>query len=154
MADETFNVTAAKLLVIGYGNELRSDDGVGPKIAAAVEELNLKSVRTVSCQQLTPELAELISKVDRVVFVDAARDGSSSVDLRPIEPMETEPVMTHATDPQSLLALARQVFGHCPTAFWLTIPVVNIGFGDQLSGSAQEAIKIAVAKIRSLVENP
>ena len=36
------------LLVIGYGNTLRRDDGVGPRVAEAVEGLRLAGVRTIA----------------------------------------------------------------------------------------------------------
>jgi hypothetical protein len=48
----------AELLVIGYGNSLRRDDGVGPRVAEAVEALQLPGVRTLTCQLLTPEFAD------------------------------------------------------------------------------------------------
>ena len=52
----------ANLLVIGYGNVLRHDDGVGPRVAEAIEELNLPGVRTLVCQQLSPEHAEPVAR--------------------------------------------------------------------------------------------
>ena len=70
------------LLVIGFGNTLRCDDGVGPKAVLAVEELGLPGVRTLTCPQLTPELADPLSKVDSAVFVDAAVDHRGAVRLR------------------------------------------------------------------------
>ena len=47
-----------RLLVIGYCNTLRSDDGVGPRVAEAVEALDLPGVRAIVRGLLTPELAE------------------------------------------------------------------------------------------------
>jgi hydrogenase maturation protease len=44
------------LLVIGYGNELRSDDGVGPRVARAVAEWRLPGVEAIAVHQLTLEL--------------------------------------------------------------------------------------------------
>src|ERR1035441_6445297 len=64
----------AELLVIGYGNTLRGDDGVGPRVAEAIEKLNLPGVRTLVCQQLSPEYADPVSRARTVVFVDAAVD--------------------------------------------------------------------------------
>lgn len=58
--------------------------------------------------------------------------------------------MAHAADPRTLLALARDVFGHCPEAWWLTIPAVNLGFGEDLSPAAQRGMEIAVADIRKI----
>src|SRR5208282_3340787 len=145
----------AALLVIGYGNTLRGDDGVGPRVAEAVDALHLPGVRTLACQQLTPEHAAPVSLSKTVIFVDAivnggdkwkatseartwvAASGEKSCHLPPdrrhvqwrkLEPNESSQLMAHAADPRTILALARDVFGHLPRAWWLTIPVVNLEF--------------------------
>src|SRR6266487_2430768 len=108
-----------KVLVIGYGNTLRSDDGVGPKVADAIASLNLTDVEAMSCPQLTPELAEPISRAGLVFFVDAAVDAPREVQLRKLVPAGSSQIMAHAADPRTLLALSRDVFGHIPDAWWL-----------------------------------
>ena len=138
------------LLVIGYGNSLRCDDGVGPKVAEAIEALHLPEVRTLVCQQLSPEHAEPISKVRTVIFVDAAMDAPGEVQLRKLEPGETTQLMAHAADPRTMLALARDVFGHAPEGWWLTIPAVKLGFGTDFSPAAQHGFEVAVKKIQEL----
>jgi hydrogenase maturation protease len=140
----------AGLLVIGYGNPLRCDDGVGPRVVEAVEELKLPAVRTLVCQQLSPEHAEPISRARTVVFVDAAVDAPTEVQLRKLEPGGTTQLMAHAADPRTMLALARDVFGHVPQAWWLTIPAVKLGFGDDLSPAARRGFDKAVREIKSL----
>ena len=126
-----------ELLVIGYGNTLRSDDGVGPKVAQAFGALNLPHVSVLCCDLLTPELADPLSQSRSVVFVDAAVDAPEEVQLRELRPAESSQIMAHAANPETLLALARDVFGHAPRAWWLTIPVKDLGFGEQLSPRAQ-----------------
>jgi hydrogenase maturation protease len=138
------------LLVIGYGNTLRGDDGVGPRVAEAVGKLNLPGVHTLVCHQLTPELAEPISEARAVVFVDAAADASTEVKMRRLRPADGSQLMAHAADPRSLLAMARDLFSHAPKAWWLTIPVANLGFGEVLSPRAQAGFKAAVARIQEL----
>ena len=64
----------AEVLVIGYGNTLRGDDGVGPRVVEAIGTLGLPGVRTLICPLLTPELADPISRAEKVIFVDAAMD--------------------------------------------------------------------------------
>lgn len=140
----------AGLLVIGYGNPLRCDDGVGPKVAEAVEALQLPGVRTLVCQQLSPEHAEPISRARTVVFVDAALDALTETQLRKLEPGETSQLMAHAADPRTMLAMARDVFGHAPEAWWLTIPAVKLGFGTDFSPAAQRGFEVALEKIREL----
>jgi hydrogenase maturation protease len=139
-----------EFLVIGYGNELRSDDGVGPKVAAAVDALHLPGVHTLICQQLSPEHAEPVSQARVVVFVDAAVDAPREVQFRKLEPAGSSQLMTHAADPRTMLALARDVFGHCPEAWWLTIPAENTGFSEELSPAVRRRLKEAVDKIRAL----
>jgi hydrogenase maturation protease len=140
----------AGFLVIGYGNVLRHDDGVGPKVVEAVEELHLPDVRTLISQQLSPEHAEPISQARMVIFVDAAVDAPREVQLRKLEPNESSQLMAHAADPRTMLALARDVFGHCPEAWWLTIPAVKLGFGEDLSPEAQRGFETAIAEIKRL----
>ena len=143
----------AQLLVIGYGNELRRDDGVGTKVAAAVAEWKLPRIEAIDCQQLTPELTEPISLAAHVVFVDAALDAGGSIQIREIEPDQNSQVMTHATNPRALLALAKQAFGRCPPATWLTIPIQDVDFGEELSPLARQGLEIAMEKIRLLAQN-
>ena len=140
------------LLVIGYGNTLRRDDGVGPKVAEVVEGLALPGVRTLACPLLTPELAEAVSQARLVIFVDAAVDAPREVQLRKLAPADSPQIMAHAANPATMLALARDVFGHAPEAWWLTIPVQNLGIGDDFSPLAHRGFEIAVQEVRKCAE--
>jgi hydrogenase maturation protease len=137
----------ADILVIGYGNTLRGDDGVGHRVVEALAELNLPALRTMACQLLTPELADAISQARAAIFVDAAIDAPSEVQLRKLEPNESSQIMAHAADPRTMLALARDVFGHAPPAWWLTIPASKLDFGTQLSAETQRGFAEAVRKL-------
>ena len=137
-------------LVIGYGNTLRGDDGVGPRVAEAVAALNLPGVRTLICQQLSPEHAAPISLAQTVIFVDAAVDAPQEVQLRRLEPKDTSQLMAHTADPRTMLALSRDVFGHVPQAWWLTIPAVKLDFTEDLTPEAQHGFAAAVEKIQAL----
>ncbi|HWZ93692.1 MAG TPA: hydrogenase maturation protease [Opitutaceae bacterium] len=152
MAPEIHISEPAGLLVIGYGNELRGDDAVGPRVATEVAGWKMSGVRTMTCHQLTPELADPISTAARVIFVDAVGAFSKEVSLCEIAPAApASGIMTHVVDPQILLRLAREVFGRCPKAWWLTVPVDNLDFGEKLSPLAQRGMEEALEKIRAMV---
>ncbi len=121
------------LLILGYGNTLRSDDGVGPRLVEDLGTLRLPGVRTLICQQLSPEHSGAVALADAVIFVDAAVDDPPVVQLRELQPGPAAQLLAHAADPRTLLAFARDVFGHAPRAWWLTIPAVNLAFGEHLS---------------------
>lgn len=144
------HVQPASLLVIGYGNTLRGDDGVGPRAVETIEQLHLPNVRTLICQQLSPEHAERVSQADAVVFVDAAVDALAEVQLRALAPNDSTQLMAHAADPRTILALARDVFGRVPRAWWLTIPVAELGFGESLSPLAQRGMLRAIELVHEL----
>lgn len=140
------------LLVIGYGNTLRSDDGVGPRVAEAIEELRWAGVETLSCGLLTPELADPIAHARKVVFVDASVDLPKTLRLRPLSPADSSQILAHSADPRTLLALARDLFGSAPKAWWLTIPVEDLGVGEALSILAQKGFAEAIAKIKKIAQ--
>ncbi len=150
MSNDSPTAAGRDFLVIGYGNTLRGDDGVGPLVADAVEKLNLPGVRTLVCQQLSPEHADPVSRAHTVVLVDAAVDAPREVQLRKIEPNESAQLMAHAADPRTMLALARDVFGHAPQAWWLTIPAVKLDFSETLTPETQRGFAEAVEKIQAL----
>ncbi len=137
------------ILVIGYGNTLRSDDGVGPKVADALEALHLPGVEVLACDLLAPELAEPVSRANFAVFVDAAVDAPREVQLRPLQPAESSQLMAHSANPRTLLALARDVFGHAPRAWWLTIPAENLGIGEELSPLTQSGFGEAMKMLQA-----
>jgi len=141
--------TGNGVLVIGYGNTLRGDDGVGPRVAEAIGSLRLPGVHTLICPLLTPELADPISRAGKVIFVDAAVDDSPEVQWRQLQPNETSQIMAHAADPRTMLALARDVFGHVPQAWWLTIPAVDLGFSEEFSPAVRRDFDVAVKKIQA-----
>ena len=68
---------SGKSLIIGYGNPLRGDDGIGQAAAQAfADEAAGDGIDVVRCHQLMPELAEQLAAVDLAVFVDAGATGA------------------------------------------------------------------------------
>lgn len=138
------------LLIIGYGNTLRRDDGVGPAVADAVAALELPGVKSLACPLLAPELAADLADAKSVIFVDAAVDSPREVQLRPLAPADSSQIMAHAADPRTMLALARDVFGHAPAAWCLTIPVEDLAIGEGFSTRTQNGFEIALREIRRI----
>lgn len=119
-------------------------------MAESVGALCLPGVSTLICQQLSPEHADVISHADAVVFVDAAVDVPKEVQLRELEPGASSQLMAHAADPRTMLARARDVFGHVPRAWWLPIPAVKLDCCEELSPETQHGREQAVDMIRQL----
>jgi Ni,Fe-hydrogenase maturation factor len=68
-------VTGSGVLVVGYGNSLRGDDGAGWHAAARLAaDPRLTGARVLARHQLTPELAAEVATASLVVLVDATTD--------------------------------------------------------------------------------
>lgn len=105
----------------------------------------------MTCALLAPELAEPIARAKHVIFVDASVESSRQVQFRELSPADSSQIMAHAADPRALLALARDVFGRAPGAWWLTIPADNLSIGEDLSPLTQRGYEIALELIRKKV---
>lgn len=139
-------------LVVGYGNTLRSDDGIGARVAEIVDNWNLPKVRALVRHQLTPELAAELAQVDLVIFVDACQDtNTNDVKLHPLKPSASINFKSHYSDPRALLGLTQALFGNCPQAWWLLVPGVDFRLGDSLSPVAKQGIDRALAQIENLL---
>ncbi|HEU5397297.1 MAG TPA: hydrogenase maturation protease [Verrucomicrobiae bacterium] len=137
-----------QLLVLGYGNTLRRDDGVGVKAAEKLAGLELPGVEVMTRHQLLPEMAEKVSQFEVVVFIDAAVRAGALTTLMPLEPAAVSQLMAHATDPRSLLAMSRELYGYHPTGFARAIPGEDFGFGDGLSPRAEQGMQAAINLLR------
>ena len=134
----------ASVMVLAYGNTLRQDDGVARAAAAEIECLELPSVQVISCDLLLPELADQVSSVKQVIFVDAVADATRRAQIEEVKPAHSSQLMAHQASPGIILALARDVFGHCPSASLVTIPASDFGIGEELSETARRGMKEAL----------
>ena len=140
------------ILILGYGNELRRDDGVGPRVARLIEALRLPNVRAEARHQLTPEWAEPLSQVRAAIFVDASLAGvPGTAEIRPVAPVAPSPLGGHLSDPGALLALTRAVYHRAPDAWLITVAAQDLGVGEQLSAAGQQGLAAALAGARDLI---
>jgi hydrogenase maturation protease len=142
-------------LVIGYGNALRSDDGVGQRVAQLLE--TAQDVAVLVRHQLVPELADDLRGRAVVVFVDAATTlPPGAVAARRLETSEaaSAPGLTHHCGPGALLLLAERLYGATPRAFLVTVGASSFALGEQLSPAVAAALPEAAAVIRRLLIAP
>lgn len=110
-----------KVLLIGFGNPGRLDDGLGPALAALAEGLNLPGVTVESDYQLCLEDAEAVARHDVAIFADADVSGPEPFSFRRLEPAPSMSFSTHSLRPAAVLGLARQIFGAETEGYILSI---------------------------------
>ena len=144
------------VLIIGYGNPMKSDDGLGWHVAQALSEQNTSpDIKVICTQQLTPENSEEASRAELVVFIDA-REGGSAGEIH-CEAIHLDPdgsrslSHTHDLSPTAILQLANELYGKAPPAFLLTVSGQDFQDGDSLSEPVSSALPNVIARVRKLI---
>ena len=148
------------ILVIGYGNPLCGDDGIGPCVVEDMALGNDKApldVEYLSLRQLTPELAEPISRAGAVIFVDATTEGTIGEIrcqelLPPAESTQmTQGAFTHHVSADLLLESARLLYGNCPAAYLYTVSGENFKLGDFFSQPVELALPALLEQLKARI---
>jgi hydrogenase maturation protease len=143
-----------KTLILGYGNTLRKDDGLGVYTALALAALPLPDdVEIRTYQQLSPELSPVLAQVDNAVFIDAALmlggQEPGTINTRVLQPRTNQPSgITHHFDPETLLAMAESLYGHAPHAMPFSVTAASFDLEEGLSPEVTSVLPILVESIK------
>jgi hydrogenase maturation protease len=143
-----------KTLILGYGNTLRKDDGLGVYAALALASLTLPAdVEACTYQQLSPELSPILAQMDHAIFIDAALISSGekpgTIKTRALQPRTSQPgSITHHFDPETLLAMAETLYGHAPEARLFSITAASFDLAEGLSPEVTAALPVLIDSIK------
>lgn len=149
-----------RTLIIGYGNPLRGDDGVGCRAAELLAEgggetppLPAGDVEALACHQLTPELALRIAEADRLILIDACAFGEpGTITEQTLAPQQADATsLTHHVDAAGLLAMSQILYGRAPAATLFTVSGGSFDYGETLTPPVTAALPAVLARIRALV---
>ena len=130
------------ILVYGYGNPGRLDDGLGPALAAMLEKRNQPGVTVDSNYQLSVEDAELVSRHKAVVFLDASVNGPEPFGVEKVVPDGNCSFSTHSVSPAQVMGLAEELFDSKAEAFIVGIRGYDYNeFGERLSEKAADNLQ-------------
>lgn len=143
-----------QILLIGYGNPGRLDDGLGPLLADEIEKMNLPDVKVDSNYQLTVEDSAEVAKYEAVIFVDASVDCVEPFYFEEISPVSEISFTTHSIAPAGVLGLANELFGSVAKGYILGIRGYEFNeFGERLSDKAKSNLAEAVQYIKKRIVN-
>jgi hydrogenase maturation protease len=146
----------AGVLVVGYGNPLRGDDGFGCHVAGLLAaDPRLEGATVLARHQLTPELATDIASASLVVLVDASVDDAApgSVAVRSIQPRRDSPLSwSHHLDPAALAGLADALYDDVPPMVLVSVAGGSFAEGGRLSPALQRVLPEVVERVARVVE--
>ena len=151
-----------KLLILGYGNPDREDDGVAWHILRSLTiKLGLVPHESYEDEfpesmqidfafylQLTPEMAEDVAAYKYVCFIDAHTGNiPEPVRLIAVESEFQNSPFTHHLTPQSLISMCETIYGKKPDAALLSVLGNRFLFSRELSNETAELVPQAVELI-------
>lgn len=137
--------------IIGYGNPLRRDDGIGPYV---VEQLSAdlgegSGIVLRSLHQLDPVLAEEVQGAKVLILVDATVEplerGLRWSRVTPKQDLSA--CDTHHLRPEGLAGLLESLYQRSPTTWLVSVQGNDFGFGEGLSREAREKAERASSEI-------
>jgi len=144
-----------RILLIGYGNPGRLDDGLGPALAAEVERLRLPGIDVEADYQLTVEDAGDIARYDIVIFADASVNGAEPYFVEPVKAKPAMSFSTHSVEPEALMHMAHTLFDGNTRGYVLGIRGYEFNeFGERLSPRAARNLESAITYVRLVLKNP
>lgn len=138
------------MLVIGIGNEYRSDDGVGLAVAGEIAGMGLEGVSVIKQSGSGTELLETLRDADDVILVDAVCSTGVAGRIHRIDPHETQDwdryvgVSTHGFGVGHAIRMA-ETMNLLPARIALFgIEGTNFEPGNGLSAEVETAAKVVI----------
>jgi hydrogenase maturation protease len=148
-----------ELLVIGCGNPLRGDDGVGPEVVRRLAARGVPHVRCIDAGTSGVDVVLAMRDHDEVVIVDACRSGAAAGTIRERavapdgggvpDPAGPPHLTIHAFRWDHAVALGRSLLGAAFPGRVTAVLVEGACFepGDALSPATAAAVDEVVARL-------
>ncbi len=146
------------ILIYGYGNPARQDDGLGQALIEIAEQwlktTRMEQVTLDSNYQLQVEDVANIHDKELVVFVDASMEQIGDYHMEPVVPDPQASFTMHSVSPGYILALCQKVYGEHPQAYLLHIRGYEWDLTESLTPAARLNLEKAWEALKEIICNP
>jgi hydrogenase maturation protease len=141
------------ICIVGIGNALRSDDGVGQLVCKEIESMNFSFVDTITVQQLDTTLIESLLMYEQVVFVDASVS-DDNFSFQPLSSTDENKAasFSHHINASMLASLAKQLYGSKTEFHICAIGATQFEVGTTLSEKAKSNVHAAVGMLATWIK--
>lgn len=135
-----------KILLVGFGNEFRRDDGLGIKLLDFIDDISKLKV-----QELSLDLIEIFKDYDIVIFIDSAIQGDE-ISFKRIERKEKFSPLTHHMTCEEILFWMDALYKKSPEFYLLSIRGYDFDFGEELSYEGRKNLERGIEFIKDILE--
>ena len=145
------------VLLYGYGNPGRQDDGLGnafiDRIEEWIKEEGLENIELDSNYQLNIEDAEAISNYDIAIFIDASVEEIDDFCVTKVSKESEIVYTTHAASPGYIYDLCIQIYGQAPPTFLVHIKGYEWAFKEGLTENGIKNLEAALEYMKPLLKD-
>lgn len=135
------------ILLVGVGNTLRGDDGIGAYICSCIDALKMPGVQTLVTQQLDTALLDELTEADHIIIADASFEGKA-VDFFKVSGNEPIPVSSsHHMSAPLLMQMAKTIYQKELSMMICAVAGYRFSMKEKLSARAKKNADKAVAVI-------
>jgi hydrogenase maturation protease len=146
-----------KILIYGYGNPGKQDDGLGihlsEKIAHWIKDENIRSVKVDCNYQLNIEDVAEISDKDLVIFIDASKEDINEFLFTEVRPSNKPEFSMHAVSPSYIFNLCQLMYNKVPNTYLLHIKGYEWDFLKEMTEQAKSNLSKAYDFLRNFILN-
>lgn len=149
--------TASRVAIIGIGNPMMGDDGIGPWLVSQLEGSGLKA-DLIDVGTGGMELVHMLARYDAVIIIDAVDMDLSPGESRVFSPdevvslRETRGYSLHDWDLMRSIAISAEL-GEAPERILLfAVQPGSVSMGEVLSPALEKRIPTYIQGIRSSLE--
>ena len=141
------------ICVVGVGNTLRSDDGVGIFICSELEKMNLPGLSVITTHQLHIELVEDLKDFDTIIIVDAGTNQENEVSFYPVNEKKSSSIhSSHNIDATLLYSLLQKLYPYNRSFYICAVQTQSFELGETLSSLTLSNVGKAIQLLTEFIE--
>ena len=145
-------LNSKQICIVGVGNTLRSDDGVGIFICSELEKNKLPGLSIITTHQLHIDLVEDLKEFDTIIVVDAGTNQENEVSFYPVNEQKSSIHSSHNIDATLLYSLLQKLYHSNRSFFICAIQTQYFEFGEMLSPLAISNAEKAIHLLTEFIE--
>ncbi|MBI5682394.1 MAG: HyaD/HybD family hydrogenase maturation endopeptidase [Deltaproteobacteria bacterium] len=154
------SISSPKITVIGVGNLLLRDEGVGVRTVEYIIENHLlpADIEVIDGGTGGMKIVSLIQNTDYLIIIDAVNGRGMAGDIcrltiNDISPMVKQKRTLHGIGMQEVFSLLQLMGGKMPETIVIGVAPMDISYGDKLSPKIKRAVPKIAAKVIKEVKN-
>jgi hydrogenase maturation protease len=147
-----------KTMVLGLGNPIFGDDGVGLRVIEELQkQIHDKDITIEGCELAGLDMLETLSGYDRVIIIDAIQTGGRAGEIYQLTPNDLKSTVhtgtPHDVNFSTALEFGERIGVKLPAKIDIVAIEIapNVAFSEKLTPEIEKVVPEAVKRVREML---